>query len=100
MPEYTMPEDLSKFSDKEFVEHATSVALQGGGYFEAWQTERVAVVLSEALRRLEKEAQSMNTEERRAFEWAINQEHQSVAARYARTLARYIKSILGNPPTE
>ena len=29
----------------------------------------------------------------RAFEWASNQNHQSVAARYARTLAEYVKSV-------
>ena len=29
----------------------------------------------------------------RAFEWASNQIHQSVAARYARTLAEYVKSV-------
>ena len=29
----------------------------------------------------------------RAFEWASNQNHQSVAARYARTLAEYMKSV-------
>ena len=29
----------------------------------------------------------------RAIEWAANQKYQSVAARYARTLAEYVKSI-------
>ena len=29
----------------------------------------------------------------RAFEWASNQNYQSVAARYARTLAEYVKSV-------
>ena len=35
----------------------------------------------------------------RAIEWAANQNHQSVAARYARTLAEYVKSI-GNIETD
>jgi len=35
----------------------------------------------------------------RALEWAANQKHQSVAARYARTLAEYVKSI-GNIETD
>ncbi len=33
----------------------------------------------------------MTKEEQEAFDWAINQEYQSVAARYARTLAKYIQ---------
>jgi hypothetical protein len=28
-----------------------------------------------------------------AYKWALNQNHQSIAARYARTLAEYVKSI-------
>jgi len=35
----------------------------------------------------------------RALEWAANQKHQSVAARYARTLAEYVQSI-GNIETD
>jgi len=31
----------------------------------------------------------------RAFEWASNQNYQSVAARYAKTLAEYVKSVGG-----
>ena len=33
----------------------------------------------------------MTNDERIAYEWAIKQQFQSVAARYARTLAKYIK---------
>lgn len=32
----------------------------------------------------------MTEEERRAYEWALNQQYQSIAARDARTLARFI----------
>lgn len=33
----------------------------------------------------------MTSEQRQAYDWALNQQHQSVAARYARALALYIK---------
>lgn len=33
----------------------------------------------------------MTPEEQRAFEWALNQQYQSVSARYARILALYIQ---------
>ena len=36
---------------------------------------------------------TMDESTMRAFEWASNQNHQSVAARYARTLAEYVKSV-------
>jgi hypothetical protein len=37
----------------------------------------------------------MDENTRQAFEWAISQKYQSVAARYARTLAEYVKSVGG-----
>jgi hypothetical protein len=37
----------------------------------------------------------MDENTRRAFEWASNQNYQSVAATYARTLAEYVKSVGG-----
>lgn len=37
--------------------------------------------------------------EKCAYEWALEQPYQSVAARYARTLAEYIKKIIP-PPSE
>ncbi len=37
----------------------------------------------------------MDENTRQAFEWASNQNYQSVAARYARTLAEYVKSVGG-----
>jgi hypothetical protein len=36
---------------------------------------------------------TMDESTMRAFEWASNQNYQSVAARYARTLAEYVKSV-------
>ena len=38
-----------------------------------------------------KDYSGMTEEEAQAFEWALHQQFQSVAARYARTLAEYIK---------
>jgi hypothetical protein len=38
----------------------------------------------------EKKTNNMTKEEKTAFEWALNQKFTSVAARYARILARYI----------
>jgi len=38
----------------------------------------------------------MNDEQRQAFKWALNQEYQSVAARYARTLALYVAEHTGD----
>lgn len=35
----------------------------------------------------------MTQEEKQAYEWALNQEFNSVAARYARVLAKYIESM-------
>ena len=41
----------------------------------------------------------MNKDTARAYEWALNQNYQSVAARYAKTLAEHIKSAgtMDNP---
>lgn len=42
----------------------------------------------------------MTDEQKQAYEWALNQQYQSVAARYARTLAEYIRQeriALKNP---
>ena len=33
----------------------------------------------------------MTDEQKQAYEWALNQQYQSVAAKYARTLAEYIR---------
>ena len=35
----------------------------------------------------------MTAKEKQAYDWALNQNHQSVAADYARTLALYIKQM-------
>ena len=40
----------------------------------------------------------MNQEQRQAYEWAKNQDYQSVAARYAKILAGLIDEM--NPPNE
>lgn len=37
----------------------------------------------------------MTHEEQTAFDWALNQKHNSVAARYARILAKYIQANAG-----
>lgn len=34
-----------------------------------------------------------DSEEQKAYEWAINQNHQSAMARYAKTLAKYIRRL-------
>jgi|GEM_PF-6082612 len=38
------------------------------------------------------EMDDMTTEEKKAFEWALNQNYNSVAATYARILAKYIRN--------
>ena len=35
----------------------------------------------------------MDAKTQQAYDWALNQNHRSVAAEYAKTLAEYIKSI-------
>ena len=37
----------------------------------------------------------MNDQEKIAYEWALNQDHKSVAASYARILAKYIQKTDG-----
>lgn len=38
---------------------------------------------------------NMTKEEKTAFDWALNQNHNSVAAAYARILAKYIRNNAG-----
>ena len=42
----------------------------------------------------------MNTEEKQAYDWALKQDFQSVAARYARTLVKYIEKQSAIPPVK
>jgi hypothetical protein len=42
------------------------------------------------------EGNQMNDEQKLAFRWALNQGYQSVAARYARTLALYVAEHTGD----
>jgi hypothetical protein len=40
----------------------------------------------------------MTDQEQKAYDWALHQEHRSVAADYARTLAKFIEKRLADPP--
>lgn len=70
----------------------------------ALQREKAIATAKAQIKQREREGVEkleMNKAELQSYEWAINQSFQSVAARYARTLARYIlRTALAEPEEE
>jgi len=89
-----MPEELKDLTLGEIRERAIAADTTSAMFR---LVEELYQRLHEALRRsvseLEEKVQPMNTQEQRAFDWAMNQQYQSVAATYARALAQYIKRV-------
>ena len=85
---------------KILTEDELEKMLGAGSYWPPWIAEhRNAIRAHDALQRAEIErlraaARDMSAEERTAYQWALHQSFQSVAAQYARALAGYIRAAL------